>query len=75
MQGQLQGIAVVHQHGIKISRGHDDFMDAGISKELQLAAQNRLGRGELRHALGMLGCKDAHAVAQARIENQCFHAV
>ena len=43
----------------------NDLPDAGFRKLAQLAGKNRLPRGNLRHALGMLRGQDAHAASQS----------
>ena len=75
LEGQGKALHILHQHIVKGSRGDDHFLDARKNQLMQLAAQDGLPAGNLRHALGLPGRECTHAAAHTGIENQCFHFV
>ena len=66
-------MAVVDENAVEVSSRHNNVRDARVCNQPQLSREDGFGRGDFRHALGMLACQDAHAVSKARIQDECFH--
>ena len=72
LQRQVQARAVVLQDLLKQAGGDDHLLHARLRQLGQLPGQDRLPRGDLRHALGMLRGEHPHAAPHARIQDQRF---
>ena len=70
---QLKAETVVDKDLVVVSRGHDDLLYPRLCDQLQLAGQDGLPRGYLRHAFRMLRSQDSHTGSEPGIQYQCFH--